>query len=149
MTTTKRFKVHQKTKLVRKMLKRSTSRHLVPKNQTRLRVATVLPIAAYAWVLSMGHHEVLEEPQCSHTANYECLLAYSAQYLRNIRARDLQCPACSQPLPVSGEPTFRDEENDEGSEGNAFKDRNDKTLRKRFTTQIVFHHKIRVCNTPQ
>ncbi|KAF4141393.1 hypothetical protein GN958_ATG09364 [Phytophthora infestans] len=40
---------------------------------------------------------VLEGPQCSHTVDYECLVAYNAQYLRNIRARDLQCPACSQP----------------------------------------------------
>ncbi|KAI9982498.1 hypothetical protein PInf_008454 [Phytophthora infestans] len=63
---------------------------------------------------------VLEGPQCSHTVDYECLVAYNAQYLRNFRARDLQCPACSQPFQVPGELSFRDEENDEGSEDNAF-----------------------------
>ncbi|ETI33408.1 hypothetical protein F443_19914, partial [Phytophthora nicotianae P1569] len=63
---------------------------------------------------------VLEGPQCSHTVDYECLVTYNAQYLRNIRSRDLQCPACSQPFPVPDELTFSDEENDEGSEENAF-----------------------------
>eukprot|EP00644_Phytophthora_capsici_P007312 jgi/Phyca11/16584/fgenesh1_pg.PHYCAscaffold_21_\ len=33
---------------------------------------------------------VLEGPQCSHTVDYECLVAYNAQYLRTIRSRDLQ-----------------------------------------------------------
>eukprot|EP00644_Phytophthora_capsici_P013812 jgi/Phyca11/18733/fgenesh1_pg.PHYCAscaffold_40_\ len=55
----------------------------------------------------------------NHTVDYECLVTYNAQYLRNIRSRDLQCPACSQPFPVPEELTFSDEENDEGSEENA------------------------------
>ncbi|KAI9982682.1 hypothetical protein PInf_008668 [Phytophthora infestans] len=132
MTTIKRVKVHKKIKFIRKMGKRNMSTHKVTKNQARLRGATVLLIASYAWILSMHacRHVaapptvitgvVLEGPQCSHTADYECLVAYNAQYLRNIRARDLQCPACSQPFPVPGELSFSDEENDEGSEDNAF-----------------------------
>ncbi|KAF4133098.1 hypothetical protein GN958_ATG17709 [Phytophthora infestans] len=58
---------------------------------------------------------VLEGPQRSHTVDYECLVAYYTQYLRNIRAHDLQCLAYSQSFPVPGKLTFRDEENDKGS----------------------------------
>ncbi|KAI9992181.1 hypothetical protein PInf_017566 [Phytophthora infestans] len=92
----------QMIKFIRKMGARNTSRRVVTENQARLRGATVLPIASCACILSMVMHGVitdvvLEGPQCSHTVDYECLVAYNAQYLRNIRARDLQCPACSQP----------------------------------------------------
>ncbi|EGZ21032.1 hypothetical protein PHYSODRAFT_298940 [Phytophthora sojae] len=46
---------------------------------------------------------MLEGPQCSHIFDYDCLVQYNAQFLGNLRSRDLKCLVCNHPFPIPSE----------------------------------------------